>query len=91
MSKKQFSKTSTIYKDTLSSLSSWSPVCRNGWWIKFSTISTTNNILLLFVSGHTGQTIIKYFGNETDAVSYVSYVIENDCSVFLRENPETWD
>jgi ABC-type Fe3+ transport system substrate-binding protein len=32
----------------------------------------------MFVSTHTGQTIIKYYDNERDAIKYINYVISKD-------------
>jgi hypothetical protein len=52
---------------------SFEPVIRNGWAIKFSTHRDCN-ILLLFSSIHTGQTIIRYFTDEDDAVMYINYI-----------------
>jgi hypothetical protein len=50
---------------------------RNGWAIKFS-LYLDINILLVFMSMHTGQTIIKYYDNERDAIKYINYVISKD-------------
>lgn len=52
---------------------SFSPVTRNGWAIKFSVYRDCN-ILLLFTSLHTGQTIVRYFTEEDDAVDYINFV-----------------
>ena len=56
---------------------SFSPVVRNGWAIKFS-VYRDYNILLLFTSLHTGQTIVRYFTEEDDAVDYINFVISKD-------------
>jgi hypothetical protein len=56
---------------------SWFPVNRNGWWIKFSTTFDTN-ILLVFTSKYTGQTLIRFFAEENDAVKFINYLIEQD-------------
>lgn len=58
---------------------SFLPINRNGWWIKFST-HKSHDILLLFTSMFTGQTIMRYFDNEDDAVKFINYVIEHDAS-----------
>lgn len=55
----------------------WYPVNRNGWWIKFST-TFDKNILLVFTSKYTAQTIIRFFNNEVDAVKFINYVVEQD-------------
>jgi|NOAtaT_7_FD_contig_111_506755_length_609_multi_7_in_0_out_0_3 hypothetical protein len=62
---------------------SWLPVNRNGWWIKFSTYHS-HNILIFFVSQHTGQTIVRYFDNEDDAVKYINYICDLDPTVELE-------
>jgi hypothetical protein len=56
---------------------SWHPVNRNGWWVKFSTYFGSN-ILLIFTSDTTGQTIIRYFASETLAVQFINYIINTD-------------
>jgi hypothetical protein len=60
-------------------LRSFVPIVRNGWGIKFSTYRDTN-ILLMFVSLHTGQTIMRYFTDEDTAVNYINYVISQNPS-----------
>ena len=56
---------------------SWSPTERNGWIIKFS-IFNDDHILLLFTSRYTGQTIIREFGNENEAVDFINFITELD-------------
>lgn len=56
---------------------SFSPVVRNGWAIKFS-VYRENNILLIFTSCFTGQTIVQYFTNEDDAVDFINFVCEQN-------------
>ena len=68
---------SVLLQDIKSSSRSFSPIIRNGWAIKFS-LYLDINILLVFVSTHTGQTIIKYYDNENDAIKYINYVISKD-------------
>ena len=58
---------------------SWHPVNRNGWWVKFSTYFGSN-ILLIFTSDITGQTIIRYFASEILAVQFINYIINTDPS-----------
>jgi hypothetical protein len=84
MHKKIIQSRSAKFLRFASLLKSWQPVNRNGWWIKFSTHSH-HNILLTFVSGHTGQTIIRYFGNEIDAVAYINYIINLDSTEELNQ------
>lgn len=56
---------------------SWEPVNRNGWWIKFSVYKDLN-VLLVFVSKYTGQTIIRYFNDEDEACDFINFVIAHD-------------
>jgi hypothetical protein len=56
----------------------WQPVNRNGWWIKFSTYK--GNILLMFTSSYTGQTLVRFFTDEDIAVKFINFVI--------NQNPE---
>lgn len=72
------------YSEVESKSKSWTPIVRNGWIIKFSTYCETN-ILLLFVSESTGQSIIRYFANEDDAVTYINYIISMDSTLFILE------
>ena len=65
----------------------FSPIVRNGWWVKFSMVQS--NILLIFVSEYTGQTIIRYFQSEKPAVDFVNMVIKSDPSEELElKTPE---
>ena len=54
---------------------SFAPVIKNGWAIKFSTYRD-NNILLLFTSLHTGQTVIRYFNDEENAVDFINMMLD---------------
>lgn len=56
---------------------SWHPVNRNGWWVKFSTYCDSN-ILLTFISAATGQTVIRYFSDESKAVDFINYLINTE-------------
>ena len=51
----------------------WNPVVRNGWWIKFS-VYRDHFILLMVISKHTGQTILRYYENENEAVAFINFV-----------------
>jgi hypothetical protein len=55
----------------------WYPVCRNGWWIKFSTYRD-RYILLMIVSQYTAQTIIRYYEDEDEAVTFINFVTTCD-------------
>jgi hypothetical protein len=63
----------------LSKSKSWSPIARNGWVIKFSTIG--DDILLIFFSQYTSQTIIRHFNNEEDAIHFINYMLIRDSSI----------
>jgi len=52
---------------------SFAPVIRNGWMIKFS-VHRESNILLVFTSIHTGQTLVRYFTDEDSAVEYLNFI-----------------
>ena len=53
------------------------PVARNGWGVKFS-VYRSDNILLMFTSLYTGQTVIRYFTNEDDAVEFINFITQQD-------------
>lgn len=55
----------------------WYPVCRNGWWIKFSTYRD-RYVLLMIVSQYTAQTIIRYYEDEDEAVTFINFVTTCD-------------
>ena len=67
----------TLMLDIKAKSKSFSPVTRNGWAIKFSVYRDCN-ILLLFTSLYTGQTIVRYFTEEDDAVKYINFVTSKD-------------
>lgn len=54
----------------------FSPVIRNGWWVKFSMVQ--GNILLIFVSDYTAQTIIRFYSTEDKAIGFINKVINSD-------------
>jgi hypothetical protein len=65
----------------------WSPVAREGWIIKFS-VHDLHNILLIFISQYTGQTIIRYYNDENDAVKFINFISSKDASEIYYENNE---
>lgn len=58
---------------------SWETVLRKDWLIKFSVYR--GNVLLVFVSSITLQTIVKYFGDEDQACEYINKILSLDASV----------
>jgi len=68
---------SLLVKDITAYLMSFQPVIRNGWLIKFST-HRDSNILLIFTSVYTKQTVIRYFTDEQDAVMFINYMMTKD-------------
>lgn len=48
-------------------------VIRNGWAIKFS-VYRGENILIMFTSTYTCQTVIRYFTNEDEAVEFINFI-----------------
>lgn len=65
------------YLEFVDETTSFLPVSRSGWWIKFST-HKNHNILLIFTSSKTGQTIVRYFTEEQEAVKFINYIIDRD-------------
>ncbi len=65
------------FLEVASKTKSWHPVERNGWIIKFSQYRDSN-ILLFVISRYTGQTIIRYFPHEDEAVLFINMVVELD-------------
>ena len=51
----------------------WQPVVRNGWWIKFS-VYRDHYILLMIISRFTGQTVLRYYTSEEEAVAYINFI-----------------
>jgi hypothetical protein len=64
-----------LQQDIRKTMKTWNPILRNGWVIKFS-IYRDENILLLFTSKQTGQTFIRYFNEENDAVTFINFVCD---------------
>jgi len=79
MQRKSFKPVRKLYLEMLSKSKSWSPIARNGWVIKFSTIG--DDILLIFFSQYTSQTIIRHFNNEEDAILFINYMLIRDSSI----------
>lgn len=61
----------------------WNGVVRNGWWIKFSVYSD-QFILLMIVSRYTGQTILRYYSDESDAVAFINFVTTCNANDILQ-------
>lgn len=68
---------SKAFLAALDNTKSFLPVNRNGWWIKFSTYDH-DNILLIVTSMFTGQTVVRCYDNEDDAVKFINYIIDCD-------------
>ena len=58
-------------------------VVRNGWWIKFSVYSD-QFILLMIVSRYTGQTILRYYNEESEAVSFINFITTCNANHILQ-------
>lgn len=69
-----------LIQEIKSNTTYFQPAVRNGWIIKFSVYKNTE-ILLMFVSKYTGQTIIRYFPEEDLAVKYINMIISKDPTV----------
>jgi hypothetical protein len=74
---KKSSKDSISFQEAKSKLKSFIPVIKNGWLIKFSTFSG-ENVLLVFMSIHTHQIIVRHYDSEDFAVNYINFVIGHD-------------
>lgn len=83
MQKKSLPQANSKFQELSLKVTGWKPVLRNGWWIKFS-VHNNENILLTFTSYYTGQTIIRYFTDENDAVGFINYVVMQDPENYIR-------
>ncbi len=70
--------------DIVNNTKSWEPVVRNNWAIKFSVYK--ENILLMFVSVFTGQTVIRYFTDEDEACHFINYILHQNPAIEFQ-NP----
>ena len=59
------------------------PVQKNGWVIKFS-IYDEYHILLMMVSVHTSQLIIRYYLDENDAVKFINRITSEDSQYVIE-------
>ena len=67
---------SLLHSHIAKNVQTWNPVKRNNWVIKFSIYK--DNILLVFTSTYTGQTIIRSFQDEDLAVEYINFIVAQD-------------
>lgn len=68
---------SLLQREIQNNTNYFNPVVRNGWVIKFSVLRESNILVTVF-SRYTGQTIIRYYVNEVDAVSFINMIISLD-------------
>jgi hypothetical protein len=76
MEKKTFKLSSPramLYMDIKNNYKSFQLIIRNGWAIKFS-VYRGENILLVFTSTFTCQTVVRYFTNEDEAVDFINFI-----------------
>jgi len=73
----KLSKAHWVQWSIINNLRSWNICERNGWFIKLS-IHREVNILLVFTSTFTGQTIVRYFTDEDGAVNFINFVCHRD-------------
>jgi hypothetical protein len=83
MQKKSLNSKSLLLVDIKNKLRSFVAIQRNGWIVKLSTYQDSN-ILLLFLSAHTGQAFVRYFVSEDDAVDYINMVVSRDSTDLLE-------
>jgi hypothetical protein len=57
-------------------LQSWQPVIRNNWIIQFSVYK--GNIMLVFTSAFTGQTVLRYFNDEDVACKFINFILSKN-------------
>ena len=69
------------FMETAYTAQSWAPTERNGWIIKFS-IYNDDYIMLVFTSKYTGQTVIREFSSEDDAVDFINFITNLDASEY---------
>jgi hypothetical protein len=79
----KLSKAHWVQWSIINNLRSWNICERNGWFIKLS-IHREVNILLIFTSTFTGQTIVRYFTDEDEAVNFINFIIEKDADETIR-------
>lgn len=80
MEKKSFKLSSPramLYMDIKNNYKSFQLIIRNGWAIKFS-VYRGENILLIFTSTFTCQTVVRYFTDEDEAVECINFVTSHD-------------
>jgi hypothetical protein len=77
MHKNTYTKLSKTFLDYAGKTKSWHPVERNGWVVKFSCFRNSN-ILLFVISQYTGQTLVRYFSDEDEAVMFINFIIQLD-------------
>ena len=80
MEKKSFKLSSPramLYMDIKNNYKSFQLIIRNGWAIKFS-VYRGENILLIFTSTFTCQTVVRYFTDEDEAVDCINFVTAHD-------------
>ena len=65
-----------ILYDVKTHTQSWAPAVRNNWVIKFSVYKC--NVLLMFTSAFTSQTIIRYFADEDSACRFINFILSKD-------------
>ena len=80
---KKLSKAHWVQWSIINNLRSWNICERNGWFIKLS-IHREVIILLIFTSIFTGQTIVRYFTDEDEAVDFINFVIERNADELIR-------
>ena len=73
-----------LMQDIQNKTSYFDPVLRNGWIIKVS-IYKNSDILLIFTSKYTGQTIVRYFSEEDDAVEFINMITSKDSTVYQEQ------
>jgi hypothetical protein len=75
MRKKKFQKAEKFLEIQSQGIT-FAAINRNGWWIKLSMYK--HYVLMVFVSAYTGQTVIRYYADENDAVEFINHIMNLD-------------
>ena len=80
MQEKSSKARSLLLQEIRSNTSYFRPAIKNGWIIKFS-VHKNSDVLLIIVSKYTGQTFLRYFIEEDDAVKFINMITMLDPTI----------
>lgn len=70
------------FQEFSENVNSWNIAQRNGWAIKISTYND-ENVMILFASQYTGQSMIMYCSNQEEAIKSIDYVTHKNAREIL--------